>query len=134
MISEAQVVGKVRNYFVKEGYAVQREVPIMLRRIDLVAFDQRSNDIIAIEVKVQDWHRALRQAIAYRLFSNKSYVALWHRYLHRIENNLGLFEQYGIGVLSVDGKVNVVSPATPSKHIHSSLIKIVRGHFKHIGD
>ena len=62
------------NYFKKRNYSIEFEVPIHCNRIDLVAYNQIH--LIAVELKLKNWHRALRQATYYQLGADFSYIAM----------------------------------------------------------
>lgn len=57
--------------------------------------------IIAIEVKLTNWKRALIQAFKYTIFANQSYVAMDADYVHRAKANMDEFQKYNIGLLSI---------------------------------
>ena len=61
--------------------------------------DRESNRLIAIELKVHKWKKALRQASVYQLCVNKVYIALWHKHIN--ETNKKLIANYGIGIIEV---------------------------------
>ena len=67
------------------------------KRIDLVCIKNRH--IHAIELKVYDWKRALRQAYANLYVADYSHVALWHETVHRVDRSV--FKKHGIGLLQV---------------------------------
>ena len=96
-----------------------REVPLISKRIDYLCVDQELKELIAIEIKVKDWKRALQQALTYRLGANKVYIALWHEYIHRIDKEV--LDRYGVGILEVNGNVEIKQKAKPSPVIQSSL-------------
>jgi hypothetical protein len=66
-------------------------------------------EIIAIEVKVEDWRRAAMQAARNRIFSHRSFVALPGTLAHRVKADM-IFRQLGVGILGVEpeGLVRVV--------------------------
>ena len=57
--------------------------------------------IITVEVKVNDWRKAISQAARNRLFSHQSYVAFPKRLADRIKGN-PIFTNRGIGLLSIE--------------------------------
>jgi hypothetical protein len=67
---------------------------------------------IAIELKVSDWKRALAQAVRVRNSAHIVYVGLWSPYVHRAvtPEATAAFEAAGVGLLSVNGSVNVRLP------------------------
>src|SRR5207253_7616060 len=56
------------------GFCVRVEVPIVRRRADLFAW--RGEHVTAIEMKLHDWAEALRQAVAYQLAADSTWVAM----------------------------------------------------------
>jgi hypothetical protein len=58
--------------------------------------------IVAIEAKVNDWSRAIRQAIANRWFSSHSYILLPEK--TRMTPILEEAQSFGIGVMVFDGQ------------------------------
>jgi len=66
-----------------------------------------NGDIIAIEFKLSNWKGALIQAFRYKSFADKSYVFLDNNYIHRALKHIEMFENYDIGLCSVDdtGKI-----------------------------
>jgi hypothetical protein len=56
---------------------------------------------IAFELKLQDWKRALWQSIINKEIADICFVALHERFISRAMNQKGLFEYYGIGLISV---------------------------------
>ncbi len=69
------------------------------KRIDLFLVNKKT-ETISIEVKVNDWIRALKQAIENLCHSNYSYVALPHEKAQKIEKTL--FLQNGVGLIGVE--------------------------------
>jgi hypothetical protein len=68
------------------------------KRIDIFLVNKKS-ETISIEVKVNDWIRALKQAIENMCHSNYSYVALPYEKAEKIEKTL--FLENGIGLIGV---------------------------------
>ena len=50
----------VEKFFAEKNYTVYHEVKLLARKIDVVA--KRKSQIVAIELKLHDWARALQQA------------------------------------------------------------------------
>ena len=71
--------------------------------VDIIC--QNDKEIIAIEVKVRNWKRALRQAIIYQLCANRTYVALCHRFSGRVK--IEFFLKYGVGLIEVNGFIDI---------------------------
>lgn len=58
-------------------------------------------DSIAIEAKLKDWRRALKQAYRYKWFADKSFVFLPLENIAVPMANVSLFERYNVGLASV---------------------------------
>lgn len=75
----------------------------------------------AVELKVENWRRALWQAITYQLVFPLSYVAIWHRNLHRVDQDL--VRQAGIGLISATkSKARIVIQAKRSRRHHKEAL------------
>lgn len=59
--------------------------------------------IVTVEIKVQDWRRAVSQASRNKIFSNQSYVALPKAVSDRVKND-PTFVDHGIGLLSIENE------------------------------
>lgn len=109
----------IERKYPERDYIKKREVPLISRKIDLLMLELSSNEIIAIEVKVTNWRKALKQASCYLLCADRAYVALWHDFIHRI--NPQAFDKEGIGLLEVNGKVIQRIEAKKSNSIQKGL-------------
>ncbi|MDA3886359.1 MAG: hypothetical protein PF638_12260 [Candidatus Delongbacteria bacterium] len=57
-------------------------------------------NIVAIELKLKNWKRALIQAFKYKSFANNSIVVIDANYMHRALKNIDEFKRYKIGLAS----------------------------------
>ena len=100
---ELELVKPVSDYFKKQGYIVRYEVRIGFCRADAVAF--KKDIVVAIELKLCDWKKAIVQAKNYQLGCDFVYVAvpLWKSYniLRKAEFFL---KKEGIGFLVINEK------------------------------
>ncbi len=98
---ELELVKLVVDYFKKQGYVVKREVRIGFCRADIVAF--KDNTVTAVELKLNDWKKAIVQAKNYQLGTNYVYLAFplmkSYNVLRKAEVKL---EKEGIGLLTVN--------------------------------
>ena len=62
------------EYFHNQNYLVELELPLHHNRIDMFAFNGERT--VAIELKLKNWQRALRQATYYQLGADHSYIAM----------------------------------------------------------
>ncbi len=92
------------------------EVPIgtwstSRKRIDMVTL--RNKKLISIEVKINNWKKALQQAYANLYVFDYSYVAIWHKTIPNIDTDI--FKNLGIGILEVNGSCEEIVRAKRSK-------------------
>lgn len=81
-------------------------------RTDVVAVDS-NDDVIAFELKLVDWPKALEQAYRNTCFTHRSYVVLPEPILNRAERQRDDFERRKVGICYLDGgKVVVSLPST----------------------
>jgi hypothetical protein len=60
-------------------------------------------EVIAIEVKIGNWQRALAQALRNRIFAHRSFIALPETVAARVRRAPAIL-QSGVGVIAVDGE------------------------------
>ena len=110
--------------FPRRLYDRYGEVPLGRKRIDLCCVPKlRKNPVVAVELKLQDWRKALWQATINFQLCNQSYIALWHQWVHRVENHLDLLEEYGVGLIVVRPRVAEFVRASQDR-----VIRIARKH------
>jgi len=97
---ELELIKPVSDYFKKQGYKVKHEIRIGYHRADLVAF--KEDEVVAVELKLSDWKKAIIQAKNYQLGAMFVYIAvpLFKSYniLRKAEYKL---KKDGIGLLIV---------------------------------
>lgn len=106
-----------------------KEVRITFNRADVVYFEYRNESsigsITAIEAKLRDWRKALRQAYRDRLFADRVYVALPVAYSKPAVQEIHLFRDANVGLIVVyDGKTKVVFH--PTKNMSVSALHVSR--------
>jgi hypothetical protein len=107
------------RFLVQEGFGpIKTEVPLWLRRIDIVASDP-SGRLLACEAKLRDWRRALRQAEAYQLAAHRAVVAMPVSVAERIPR--AEFERRGVGLWAVDGTVSELVEPRRSRRVRPAL-------------
>ncbi len=112
---EHELILPVQNYFLSTAEHIFYEVPVGFCRADMVIF-QKNKDIIAIELKLADWKKALIQAQNYQLAVDFTYIAFPYKkselVLKRSKEKL---IQKGIGLLSVNEQTEQVDVVVPAK-------------------
>lgn len=83
-----------------EGYSGIPDVFLAFGKLD--SRGSRRLRTIAIEAKLADWRRGLRQAYRYSAFCHYSYVLLDASSAATAVKNLDLFRRSNIGLLSID--------------------------------
>ncbi len=101
-LSEKSIEDKLTCYYKRQKHTVKNQVRLSQKRIDIVYRENGTEYICAVEVKIDDWKTAIRQANLNKVACNKSFVAIWHEYSHRAIKNRSIFENLGIGLIVID--------------------------------
>lgn len=120
MKKESRMYPKISKLFEKDYYIFYNYIiPDDSRReIDLVCLEKcKCSEVVAVEVKVKDWKRALRQSFKRLFYVDRCYIALSASYVERID--LDMIGKYGIGLISVDGKAEIIMKARKSDKVIS---------------
>ena len=87
------------EYFQNKNYSIELEIPLYRNRVDMVAYNHEH--LIAVELKLRNWKRALRQATYYQLGADLSYIAMpLHQAIEPYKRGK-LLEREGVGLLAV---------------------------------
>ena len=123
---EQSLLKPVLRLFPQKRYQRFAEVPFGRKKIDIWCISKEDKDsFVSIELKVKNWRKALWQATINFQIAKESYIAIWHKYLSRIEKHTELLDQYGVGLISVGPK-----SAKIVKNSMSKVIKLPRSHKK----
>lgn len=90
-------------------------------------YDNLILDTIAIEAKLTDWKRALNQAYRYKWFSHKSFVCMPESNVKPAQNNIDLFINLGVGLVSVNKEngLNIIFDPEASNPLCSKMEKLL---------
>lgn len=114
----------VQKLFPPEQYFCKTEVPFGLKRIDML-FTQRSNgqEIVAVELKLRKWKKAVWQAASNRQIATYSYVALPSRCAAVVDRQL--IDALGLGLIVADTKeqARIALPAKRSRYVNKRIAK-----------
>jgi hypothetical protein len=93
------------------------ELPFYEYRIDLYAFSRKANATVAIELKLNDWRRALIQTMLYQLCADLVYIAMPERSARRVDKSE--LESIGIGLIAVrdSGRCTCILAAKPHTEV-----------------
>jgi len=67
-------------------------------------------EFYAIEAKLKDWKSGLYQAIRYKNFAQKSFLAMSSDYIHRVDKNILLEKNIGLISVSIDNTQIIINP------------------------
>jgi hypothetical protein len=67
-------------------------------------------EFYAIEAKLKDWKGGLYQAIRYKNFAQKSFLALSSEYIHRVNRNMLIENNIGLISVSLENTRIVINP------------------------
>lgn len=107
-MSELQIQELLFETLKRQYRFVVKEAPIFSRSVDIVYVNEQE-EVISIEIKVNDWRQAVKQAKDHQLVADKSYICLPHKKKGISDALLGLLEGTGIGLLIVKIDSNDVS-------------------------
>lgn len=118
------------EYFCQLGANSRRESEIALEWLNNNGFAERTENgkvrtvpylrrhittAIAVELKLEKWRDAFRQALRGRSFSEYQYVVLDAAHVSPALDNVGMFERRGIGLASIDTDGTFVNHHSPDK-------------------
>jgi hypothetical protein len=110
-ISERRIVDVLVSSL-RRSHSVRREVRHYEKRIDIVALCGRSKELLSIEAKIANWAKAISQAVVNLAATEKSYIAIYSKNVHRVPHEI--LSQHGIGLIAVGtkwGQVEFILPA-----------------------
>lgn len=70
---------------------------------------------LAIEAKLKDWKRALKQAYRYRWFAEYAFVVLDAHHAKPAINNIDIFQKYNVGLASINPEGDLERHFTPKR-------------------
>ena len=109
MIREADMTPIVADYLRHTGLTIiQEELSFFQCSIDIYAASADGANTVAVELKLENWRKAVRQARVYQLCADRVFLAMPSVYVHRVD--IDSLSCIGLGVLSVD-----MRPGRPAK-------------------
>lgn len=93
------------NVLFKQGVIYSENARVYVKEIANTNVIRHS---VAIEAKVSDWRKGIKQALRYKNFADKSYLALYETHVRTAKENIHVFEALNIGLIGVsDAGLNV---------------------------
>ncbi|MDP8238936.1 MAG: hypothetical protein P9X24_07590 [Candidatus Hatepunaea meridiana] len=114
----------------RQNASVVRELKHYENRIDIVSMDPATNEINTYEAKISNWTKALSQAIVNLTAGEKAYIAIYDKFIHRVQKERLI--EYGIGLLSVGsswGQVSIIMEAQQSPFVNHQMTEWVRQNY-----
>ena len=120
---ENDLAAPVVSLFPALQYSCFEQVPLARKKIDLVFVQREVPLATSVELKIANWKRALWQATVNFQIVQESYIAIWHKYVHRVEKRLHILQDYGVGLIVVEHDVAriVLRSKEPPRRIPLSL-------------
>lgn len=109
---ESEMLEPVLTLFPSSSYRHLEQVCLGRKRIDVVCLRKAEPFVVAIELKIADWRRALWQANLNLQISNESYIAIWEDFVHRAEKHSEVLKSYGVGLIAVSSdSARIIAPS-----------------------
>lgn len=124
-MEEREMLQPIATTFIPNGYRIYYEVPLLTKIMDIFGVSTDTSDRIAIECKVKDWKRGLQQAKNYLMCAEHVFLAIHENYVHRALKYEECFTNLGIGLLSVNGKAEIVIEPKVSSFINGKIAEKV---------
>lgn len=112
---------KVIQEFAASGYCVEGNDKGLWKKIRQPR--KLAKNIVAIEAKLSNWQRALKQAIRYKEFANESWVLMDEASLAPAISNLNRFSHFNIGLASINTAGRILTHLAPHQSSPVSQIK-----------
>lgn len=114
-------------------YNIFAEVPFIRKSVDLIFSCVNDDILIAVELKISNWKRALKQAAENQLFADYAYVALSADAIPKRKRS-AMEEQFilfGVGLISVDDELSVLIQPSLSRSISDVRRRSMREKLSH---
>lgn len=111
---EIELIHPVETYLKMLGYRVKYEIKIGYCRADLIGI--KNETIIAVELKLRDWKKAIIQTKNYQLSADFVYIAI--PLLNApalLRKKQHILQQEGIGVLTINEQTCIVNELLPAQ-------------------
>jgi len=96
---EVDLIIPISQYFQDKGYSIDLEIPVYRNRADMMAYTE--TELVAVELKLRNWKRALRQASYYQLGADYSYIAMPFNEAFEVHKKRKILKRERVGLLAV---------------------------------
>ena len=125
MIRESRLYLPVQRHL-QNDFRVKGEVKIGSKIVDIYGVSKHGTDCLAVELKVSDWKKALRQAATYQVFADLSFVAIHRSRVNSALRHSEIFNELGVGLMSIRRDVRVEIPPRRSCCVNKLVVDHVR--------
>lgn len=96
---QQKMYSRIRNNFSVTGI----EVSVLNRCVDIAYFN-KEKELVTIEVKINDWRKAVKQASDHQLYADRSYICLPKKQSGISQDLLDILKKSGIGLMIFEPK------------------------------
>jgi len=130
----------------EHNYIIKYEVPLLessRKIIDIVCLSRNyastdNSELIAIEVKIKDWRKVIKQAFTRLFVADRVYIALHESNIPNNFLSTPVINNSNIGVISVNGRAKIIKKSGKSQFTIQSrkrkLIASMMNGFNKFGD
>ncbi|MBO6522604.1 MAG: hypothetical protein JJ971_02155 [Balneolaceae bacterium] len=108
-----KLINKSLNKLTGFEYVINQEGKFFIKNYYQVSFE----NLFAIEAKLKNWKRALKQAYRYKWFADYSYVVLDSCHIENAIKEIDLFRKYNVGLASISKDGELVRYFKPKREI-----------------
>ena len=122
-LNEIKDKTKASNQLINRSLKILEGEKLIIRKDDKIILKNKYmnslKNSIAIEAKLTNWRRALKQAYRYKWFCDSSYVCLPSVNIQSALSNIDSFKQMNVGLFSLDSnnQINIFFSPKPAKPI-----------------
>jgi hypothetical protein len=125
---EQELFKPVYDYFKSQGYTINYEIRIGFCRADIVAF--KKEEAIGVELKINNWKKAIIQAKNYQLGCDYTYIAFpLNRVFNILRRAEHILKKEGIGLLVIKEKSCEVCKIIEAEKSNKKICSISRNKF-----
>jgi hypothetical protein len=98
---EQQLYQPIKLHLESMAFVLQKEqMPFYEYKIDIYSYCEKTRQTVAVELKLSNFAKAVRQALLYQLCSDLVYIAMPLSNANRCEKET--VRRYGIGIIGID--------------------------------
>ncbi len=126
---EAELYPSVSEFLLNRGYISKINVlygkysPL---QVDVIGYKKKKNEVRSVEVKLNKFGRAFEQGLMRMYFSDYVDLAFPEKYAYYVIESYGdQLDEYGIGLLSINGTIKQLKKPKKSKFLKHNIKKTI---------